>query len=302
MTFSAVFLGLDTTDHILGREMLMVPILRKTNPEHKNTNIEKLIQKHAHFYAKLDYAQSADFVEIDRKATECKCSVRDMVMELTILDGHQTQLFWSIDTDKNNMVNFTFPAFIAEAARNIIAQLPSLLKHLYGLEVLPFLTDAAQRRAIDAPCDENLMCARSKDDMRLEAMVIATASMDDVTSDLDSEDDSIDTAAELDGDEEREANEYTFRRASTNASVTTIDTRVGKSHRKTKSSVHEIEASPTKRQKNTTRKFSPEAARQLNEEIERESTNDFEGAAMDSEPTQLKPQAPESLEDSGAAL
>ena len=94
------FFGLDTTHHIFGREMLMVPILKKTNTEHKNTNIEKLIQKHAHFYAKLEYASSDDFVEIDRKATGCNRSIRDMVMELTTLDGHQTQLFWSIDADK----------------------------------------------------------------------------------------------------------------------------------------------------------------------------------------------------------
>ena len=203
------------------------------------------------------------------------------------------------------MVHFTFPAFIAEAARNIIAQLPSLLKHLYGLEVLPFLTDAAQRRAIDAPWDEQLMCARSKADMRLEAMVIATDAMDNEASDLDSDDDSIDTAAELDRDDEREANEYTFRRASTNDSVTTIDTRVGKSHRKSNLVAHEIEASPTKRQKsadNYKHLLSQKERNQVEAEIERELNSDFEGAAMDSEPSQPNALAPESPEDLGAAL
>ena len=44
------FFGLDNITPILGREMLMVPIIRATNAAHKNENIEHLISKQHYFY------------------------------------------------------------------------------------------------------------------------------------------------------------------------------------------------------------------------------------------------------------
>ena len=136
------FFGLDTKEHLLGRQLLMVPIIKKTNPVHKNTNIEHLIQKHSQFYAKLEYVKTFDFIQIDHKDKKLKKSIRDMIMKLTSLDGRNTKLFWSIDNDREGAF-LTFPSFVSEQARNIITQLPSLLRWIYGIEVLPMLSASA---------------------------------------------------------------------------------------------------------------------------------------------------------------
>lgn len=128
------FFGLNTTDHIFEREMLMVPIIKKTNPMHKNNNIEHLIEKHAQFYAKLEYTKTSDFTNIDHQDRRLKTSLRDMIMKQTSLDGKNTKLFWSVDVDRDGTF-LTFPSFVGDEARNIIAQFPSLLSWIYGVEV-----------------------------------------------------------------------------------------------------------------------------------------------------------------------
>ena len=295
--------GLDTTKHVLGREMLMVPILKKTNTAHKNANIEKLIQKHAQFYAKLDHAQCTDFITVDQPCPPSNQTVREMLMELVTLDGRNTKLFWSIDADGDRGFIITFPSFVADEARNILAQLPSLLHHLKGVEVLSMMSAAAQNQALNAPWDTKRMCARSKMDERLDAMVIATAGMGEtVESDLDdSDDDSIDTQMEIDGDPVREANEFLFHKASSNESVTTLDTRLGRTKATKSTIVHTIEGSPQKRQRHRSN-LSKEELEEIRMEINNELDDSNLGAAMDSEPTQPDTLAPGPLEGSGAAL
>ena len=297
------FFGLDTNEHILGRELLMVPILKKTNTAHKNANIERLIQKHAQFYSKLENAKCDDCITIDQPCPTSNQTIRDMLMEMVTLDGRNIKLFWSIDADGDRGFILTFPFFVEDQACNIIAQLPSLLHHLKGVEVLALMSDAAQRQALNAPWDTEKMCARSKMDVRLEKMVIATANMsDDLDSDFDdSEDDSIDTQAELDGDPEREANEYFFRKASSNDSVNTLDTRMGRTKKGTSKVIQKIEGSPPKRQKYKSN-LTEEELEAIHLEIEQDLDNHMMGAAMDSEPTQQITQAPRPLEGSGAPL
>lgn len=240
--------GLDTNKHVLDRELLMVPILKKTNTDHKNTNIEKLIQKHAQFYSKLEHAQYTDFIIVDQPCPPSNKTIHEILMEMVTLDGRNIKLFWSIDADGDHGFIETFPSFVADQARNILAQLPSLLHYLKGVEVLSMMSDTAKLQALSAPWDEDRMCARSKLDERSEEMVITTAGMSgDVESDLDdSEDDSIDTQMELDGDPVREANEYLFRKASSNDPITSLDTRLGRTKSSKSKEVHTIEGSSPK--------------------------------------------------------
>ena len=112
--------------------------------------------------------------------------------------------------------------------------------------------------ALAAQWDVSRMCARSKMGKQLEAMVIATAGMDDdVDSNLDDDDDSVDTAI-LDEEEAKDTNAFLFRKASSNDSVTTLDTRLGRPKSSKSKVVHKIDGSPPKRQKanqsNLTRK------------------------------------------------
>ena len=134
-------------------------------------------------------------------------------------------------------------------------------------------------------------------------MVIATAGMDDeVDSDLDvSDDDSINTQMEIDGDPVREANEYLFRKASSNESVTSLDTRLGRAKATKTTVVHTIEGSPQKRQKYKSNLTEAEM-HEIRMEVEKELNDNNLGAAMDSEPTQQNALAPGPLEGSGAAL
>ena len=88
-------------------------------------------------------------------------------------------------------------------------------------------------------------------------MIVATNTMmnDLEEEDLsgDSDDDSINTKDELDGEDDRETQRYLFQQASSNASVTTLDTRIGTS-KPTKDDdpeYHHIEPSPTEKRKET---------------------------------------------------
>ena len=291
----------------------MVPIIKKTNPDHKNNNIEHLIQKHSQFYAKLEYVKTTDFILVDHKDKKLKKSIRDMIMKLKSLDGRNTTLFWSVDEDRDGTF-LTFPSFVAEQARNVISQLPSLLFWIYKVDVLPMLSAAAQRRAREAPWDPKRMYAVSKEDERLEVLIIATKTADDDdTSDFDSDEDSIDTTAELDGDIGREVDEYLFGRASSNESVTTLDTRMAKTVRNSVSAVHEIEASPTKKQK-ATHSVADDADDALMEDTtlfngendtmhDRNTTSSQNsGVVVDNDPLQHMPSPPGPLEGLGDGL
>ena len=112
------FFGLDNITPILGREMLMVPIIRATSAAHKNENIEHLISKQHYFYTQMEYTKSFDFSELDRPEKTLKKTARDMVMSLQTLDRSNTKLFWSIDKDKTGATYLAYPSHLADYARN----------------------------------------------------------------------------------------------------------------------------------------------------------------------------------------
>ena len=251
------FFGLDNNESVLGRKMLMVPVIKTTNPAHKNENIEHLISKQHFFYSQMEYSKVYDFAELDRPEPTLKKTARDLVMKLRTLDGSDSKLFWSIDKDTSGAVHIAYPTHIAHHARDLIAQLPSLMRFAFGKEALKLLSAPAARKAIAAPWDPIKMRAVSKEDKKLEAMIVATNTMmnDLEEEDLsgDSDDDSINTKDELDGEDDRETQRYLFQQASSNASVTTLDTRIGTS-KPTKDDdpeYHHIEPSPTKKRKET---------------------------------------------------
>ena len=114
----------------------------------------------------------------------------------------------------------------------------------------------AVRRALAAPWDPITMRAVSKEDRKLEAMIVATNTMmhgldDEDISDVDSDIDGVDTHEVLDKDDERATAQFLFNQASSNESVTTLDTRGGgnKSHESDDDNVHEIAPPPTKKRK-----------------------------------------------------
>ena len=171
------------------------------------------------FYASTEYAKVYDFTKLDRPEATLNLSVRYMVMQLKTLDGRDVDF------------HLAFPSHLATQARDIVAQLRSLIRFAYGKSALSVLTSTEAKKAIKAPWDPKRMCVVSKDDKNLEAMIVATNTMmnsvnDGDLSDIESGNDSIDTAAELDNDEELANQEYWWNRASSNASVSILDTRI----------------------------------------------------------------------------
>lgn len=159
------------------------------------------------------------------------------------------------------------------------------------------------------------MRAVSNEDRDLEAMIVATKASEDEeqVSDFDSDDDSINTTEELEGDIGREVDEYLFNRASCNDSVSTLDTRMGKTGVDNIQEVHEIVPSPTKKQKashdrdteaeyihsDTNTDSIMESDNESNNTL---SAMDTTGAEGDSVPLQLMPRPPELPESSGEGL
>ena len=250
------FFGLDNPTPVLGRNMLMIPIIKATNAAHKNENIEHLISKQHFFYAQMEYSKTFDFTELDRPNKITQQTAQDMVMKFRTLDGSDSKLFWSVDKDNSGAYHLAYTSHIAEHARNLVAQLPSLLRFAFGKEALKVLSAAAVKKALAAPWDPVKMRAISKEDKKLEAMIIATDNMmngleEEEISDVDSDDDSINTKDELDGADDRATERYLFQQASSNASITTLDTHIGSSkpNHIDDSKYHEIAPSPTKKRK-----------------------------------------------------
>ena len=300
------FFGLNTEAHIFQRRMMMVPVIKADYPAHKNENIEHLIAKQSQFYASMEYAKSYDFLKLDRPEKNLEITARDMVMKLKTLDGRDSKLFWSIDQDNTGAFNLSFPSHLDPQARDIVAQLPSLLHFAYGKHALSLLTSTAAKKALAAPWDPHKMRAVSKADKTLEAMIIATNEMmnginDTDLSDIESDNDSIDTAAELDGDVEQATREYLWNRASSNASVSTLDTRIGHRYKASKPSPNKVEPSPTKKRKGANDDDDEENSitSPLLEDMDFALDSET-GADMDGKPDQQRPLTPEPERVSGA--
>ena len=226
-----ILFGLGSRHKVLGTNMLMVPVLRPEIPTHKIDNINHLIYKHKQFTDKLVFAKTYDFANIDRKNAEINLSIRDMLMDIKTLDGTYTKVFWSVDYDEKDGGHFlTYPSYLNTQARDIIAQLPSLLHWIYETPVLQMMTASAQERALDAPWDPKEMRAISQEDRELEAMlahakkVHAYADPDAETSDSEDEDDE---QVEIDL-QRRATEEFLFNKASSNDSVISLGTKVSK--------------------------------------------------------------------------
>ena len=227
-----VIFGLDSGFSILGTELLLVPIIRDTIPSHKIENIHHLVVKQKQFLDKLEYAKTYDFTEIDHRCSSMELTIREILMELQTLDGTGAKLFWSVDyDDKDDGYHLTYPRFLKTQARDIISQLPSLLVFICGPDVLYMMTELAQTRAREAPWDANEMRAISQEDKALAAMIDKAKQMQmcadpNIDTSESEDDDSVDEeqiCLEMD----RVATErHLFTKASTNNSITTLDTKV----------------------------------------------------------------------------
>ena len=164
--------------HLLGRRLFMVPIIRDTTPSHKIVKISHLIRKQTQFLSKIKTAKMWDFDNIDIQHPVVEKSARDMLMDLETLDGTNTKVFLGIDYNKKDeRYEVTFAKYLDTQVRDILAQLPSLLVYLYEDPVLELMTNAAQESALDAPWDEEAMCALSKEDREMNKMLKETKYM-----------------------------------------------------------------------------------------------------------------------------
>ena len=158
----------------------------------------------------------------------------------------------------------------------------------------------AQKKALDAPWDPKKMRAVSQGDRDLEAIVQATTGMleEDDSSDGDNstinteEDDSVGTM-DFEIDPVQEAEEFLFNKASSNASVTTLD---NKQHRVSPKS-HEEQPSPSKKHKSDSKQSNVMSALQM--DLSHETV---EGAETGSVPNQHNPISPGPLGDPGDGL
>lgn len=99
-------------------------------------------------------------------------------MSITTLDGSDSKVFFGIDKNTfDNTYEVSYPKYMDVHVRDILAQLPSLLTWIYGPQTLQLMTNAAQEKVLDAPWDEEEMCAISSEDRAMEAMIIETESM-----------------------------------------------------------------------------------------------------------------------------
>ena len=162
--------------HLLGRRLFMVPIIRDTTPSHKIIKISHLIRKQTQFLSKINTAKLWDFDDIDIEHPILNKTARDMLMDLETLDGTETRVFLGIDYNKKDeCYEVTFAKYLDTQVRDILAQLPSLLVYLYEDHALELMTNAAQESALDAPWDEEAMCAISKEDREMNKMLEETA-------------------------------------------------------------------------------------------------------------------------------
>lgn len=222
--------GLNSTFTILGTHMLLVPIIRPSIPSHKVENIHHLIIKQKQFLDKIYYAKTYEFTEIDYKNPCIGMSVCAMILALTTLDGNATQLFWSVDYDNyEQSFQLSYRKYLDVQARDMIAQLPSLLVYLHGPEALTMMTESAQERAAEAPWNPEEMRAISQEDRDLDAMLSRAKSMhlytDPDAEDSDVSDDDVDYE-QVEIKMNRQATEASlFKKASSNHSVGTLGTK-----------------------------------------------------------------------------
>lgn len=236
--------------HMLGRRLLMVPIIRDTTPSHKVVKISHLIKKQTQFLTKIKTAKLWDFNDIDVQHPILEKSGRDILMDLVTMDGSNTKVFLGVDYNKKDeCYEVTYAKYLDIQVRDILAQLPSLLVYLYEDPVLELLTTAAQESALDAPWDEEKMCAVSKEDREMDRMLKETHQLG--FDDSDDSDDSIQFQFEFEDPEKLAKSRKLFNKTNTSDSVSTFNTQddtmaINKSGRDDESAISK-NPSPTKK-------------------------------------------------------
>lgn len=158
-------------------------------------------------------------------------SMRDMIMELVTFDGKVRPIFRSVYVAEKGDAHFlAYPSLLHDHARDIVTQLLFLLAWLHGLEALTMMTASAQERAKNAPWNPTEMKAISEEDRALKRMLSRAKKMSmyhEGDSDISSSDEDVDVdEAQIQIEFEKEATEeYLFSKASTNHSVTSLDTK-----------------------------------------------------------------------------
>lgn len=164
--------GLDSEFQILSMNMLMMPVIRDDLPSYKIDDIHHLVIKQKQFLDQLLFIKTQDIAELDYHHPALGMSIRDMIMELTTLDGCAKLIFRSIDkADKGDSHFLSYPKYLHNHARDIVTQPPSLLTWLHGPEVLTMLTASAQERANNAPKNPKEMRTISEEDRALKRML-----------------------------------------------------------------------------------------------------------------------------------
>ena len=111
---------------------------------------------------------SFELVNLDVKASDLRCTLRVMIMEMK--NRHGKQLFLSVDESWNGGIVFTFPKQYEEDARNRIADIGSYLHHYEKSDhvLIKHFTPEAAARILDSPWDEKEQRAISKLDTFLD--------------------------------------------------------------------------------------------------------------------------------------
>ena len=216
--------GLNNRTRILGRRLLMVPIIRPTTPTHKIIKIKHLIDKQMKFLMNIKTAKIWDFTEIDYPHAVLGLTAREMIMGIPPLDGSDAAVFLGVDYNKRDeCFEVTFPKYLDTQVRDIIAQLPSIIAYIYTDQALELMTPSAQERAVDAPWDEDAMCAISKEDREMDKMLQESRKMGFNDDDSDESGDTI-FHFELEDPAQLARSRRLFHKTSNNDSITSLNT------------------------------------------------------------------------------
>ena len=162
---------------LLGRELRMVPAIRKESTGYIKQKIIHLIEKQEKYLATLSATESYDLNDIDYVHSSLNMSLRQMIMGLKTLRTFNEKdepipIFLSIDavTWPQDAHALSYPTHLADEAQEYISSLPSFLHWCYGDDVLDMLNISAVRKAREAPWDPEQMRAITPESMELDAI------------------------------------------------------------------------------------------------------------------------------------
>ena len=211
------------------RKLRMVPVLLNSFTTRAKEKISKLIAIQKSYTSRLDTAQCYNFNNIDIVRDSIKKSMRQIVMELRTLNGIDQLVFTSIDyKDYSESHKLTFPKALKSHAYDYMAQLPTFLRWTYGEDIYKLFTDAAVEKAIEAPWSKGDMCTISKQEMDLDTFA------EDMRNHAWKADCGQEISAEViiidDIEHVRKTEEFLFKRATDDGSVSTFNHRKENKH------------------------------------------------------------------------